>query len=130
MKVEHNWILRWWPLYYSFAWIAWAIIAPDPQAGNIDFIGHLFAGIGAVGLLVMAFWPGTMMVRFFGTLSAILYPLNRAFSIAVEQDSALTLQRQIVAVSFALVVVLSLLVLYPSLWWISGHKSNGGVHAE
>lgn len=118
-------IMRWWPLLFSLAWITWAIIAPRPWFAGWHLGAHIVAGLGAFGLVCMAFFPWSKYVRLGGTLLAITYPLNRA--IALVFDDVLDTRRQIVAISFSLVVVLSLLLLYPTLWWVSKRKefSNG-----
>lgn len=120
--MQKRWIVRWWPLLYSFAWIIWAVLAPEPHIADMSYIGHAGAGLGAIGLLVMAFWPGKVAVRFFGTLLAVVYPLYRALSLAANPEAIPDTGRRIVAICFSLVVILSLLVMYPTLWWVAKSK--------
>jgi len=117
-----RWVMRWWPLLYSFVWAMWAILAPEPYIGNYKMLGHLVAAIGAIGLFMMALRPDKKYVRFFGTLAAIIYPLHRALSIAVDPDSFTTMSRRVTAIGFSLIVVLSLLVMYPALWWVTKNR--------
>lgn len=111
-------LLRWWPALYSMAWITWAIIAPKPWLLNSHGTAHTFAALGAAGLLLMALFPRFVWVRFVGSLTAISYPLYRALSIAVEGDQDLSQTREVFAISLSLLIVLSILVMYPTLWWI------------
>jgi hypothetical protein len=107
---------------FSVAWVVWAILAPEPYIMNYRTLGHISAAVGAVGLISIAAFPQRKMVRFLGTLAAIIYPLHRGLSIAVDPNSFTTIQRRITAVGFSLVVVLSLLVLYPVMWWVAQNR--------
>lgn len=117
-----RWVMRWWPMLYSVMWLIWGIFAPEPWFLNSTALARSGAFIGAIGLFIMGMWPGEKFVRFFGTLAAIIYPLYRALSIAGDSDGALDFNRQVVAITFSLTIVISLLVLYPSLWWVSNHR--------
>lgn len=110
-------IMRYWPFYFCVAWISWAIAAPEPWLNHNEHIAHVTAILGIIGLIWVGCCPGNKWARVIGTLMAITYPLHRA--IALMLDDSLDPNRKAVAVGFSLVVCLSLLLLYPSLWWVS-----------
>ena len=115
-------VLRFWPLIFCMGWVIFTIYAPDPWILNNQEWARVLAFIGAVGLLCMFIWPNKRFVRFFGTLAAIAYPLHRAISIGLDNDGVLSPSRRYVAVTFSMLVVFALMVLYPMLWWAAKHK--------
>lgn len=123
-----RWIVRWWPLLYLPAWLVFSILAPEPFiTGSNDHLAHVLASLGALSLILMAFKPDKQWVRFLGTIFTASYPLYRALSVAVENNDAISNTRRAVTVSFDLIPVISLLILYPMMMWVaSGKRYDNG----
>lgn len=120
-----RWIIRWWPLVYCPAWVIWALIAPEPFVfGTNNHFAHFLAALGAIGLICMAIKPEYRWVRLLGTIAAASYPLYRALSVAIENNEVLNTNRRIVTVSFDMIAVISLLILYPIMMWASSEKRS------
>lgn len=125
-----RWIMRWWPAVYAVGWTVFAIVGPEPWLGNWHPGGHITAAVGACGLVAMLVWPSRRLVRFWGTLVAIVYPVHRAAAIALDEHSLPSTGRRIVAVTTALLLAFSLLVVYPMLWYVSDRKRGSDAQRQ